>query len=300
MKSAFYCSLLVIIMTSSCRDSKKTPTSTKSEINNVEAVPADSDSSQLVSPLTTTPSDRQTTTGQLLSLIRTQKMEVEKMLLSASKTEANEIYEAYLKSNEILVGKIIVSESQLLEKFYEEDAQTQSKVKKLRALLNKYDLDYDEVGEGIVEIKTKNDFYNNIFSNYVTEDYKEYIVIKSEEDKVSYSADASLLLPFEKIGERVILWENLLTKYPTSKLRNKIREQYQSYQSDYLFGLDNTSTVEFQSSDKSYINPENIREFNRFMNKYPSSPTNRLIKIFVKNFKDEKIRSLIDSAQQKL
>jgi len=300
MKSAFYCSLLVIIMTSSCRDSKKTPTSTKSEINNVEAVPADSDSSQLVSPLTTTPSDRQTTTGQLLSLIRTQKMEVEKMLLSASKTEANEIYESYLKSNEILVGKIIVSESQLLDKFYEADAQTQSKVKKLRALLNKYDLDYDEVGEGIVEIKTKNDFYNDIFSNYVTEDYKEYIAIKSEEDKVSYSADASLLLPFEKIGERVMLWENLLTKYPTSKLRNKIREQYQSYQSDYLFGLDNTSTVEFQGSDKSYINPENIREFNRFMNKCPSSPTNRLIKIFVKNFKDEKIRSLIDSVQQKL
>ena len=97
-----------------------------------------------------------------------------------------------------------------------------------------------------------------------------------------------------------MVWEKLLAKYPTSNLRNKIREQYQSYQSDYLFGMDNTSTIEYQSSEKAFINPENVDEFNRFMRKYPLSPTNKLIKMLLTNFKDEKIRSLIDAEQQKL
>jgi hypothetical protein len=166
--------------------------------------------------------------------------------------------------------------------------------------LAKYDLEYDEIGEGIVEIKTKNDFYDNIFKTYVSDDYKAYLAIKKEEDKVSYSADASLLISFKEIGERVIVWEKLLAKYPASKLIDKIKQQYQSYQNDYLFGMDNTSTIEFQSSEKAFINPENIAEFNRFMETYPASPTNRLIRILLKNFKDEKIRNLIDSEQQKL
>ncbi|GGE46788.1 hypothetical protein GCM10011413_11090 [Pedobacter psychrotolerans] len=261
---------------------------------------ANPDTSKSVGDTTITSLNRKMTTEQLLSMVGGLKKEVEEKLSTASKTEADEIYDAYLKANKILVGKIIVSEIRLLDKFYEEDDQIQLRVKKLGALLKKYDLDYDEIGEGIVEIKTKNDFYNNIFRNYVSDDYKEYIAVRSEENKVSYVADAALLISFERIGERIIVWEKLLSKYPRSKLRNKIRDQYQSYQSDYLFGLDNTSTIEFQGSEKAFINTENIDEFNRFMAKYPSSPTNRLIKIFLKNFKDEKIRNLIDSEQQKL
>ena len=291
---------MVALIAVSCRDHTRTADSTKLKTDSTKITPLNPDSIESVGPATTTSSDRVMTTEKLLSLIDSQKKEVKKKLSIASKTEADRIYDAYLTANQLLVGKIMVSEMQLLDKFYEEDAQTKSRVKKLGVLLKKYDLEYDEIGEGMVEIKTKNDFYNNIFRNYVSDDYKEYIAIKSEEDKVSYSADAGLLISFEKIGERVITWEKLLAKYPTSKLRNKIREQYQSYQSDYLFGMDNTSTIEFQSSEKAFINPENIDEFNRFMSKYPSSPTNRLIKVLLKNFKDEKIRNLIDAEQQKI
>lgn len=298
MKPAFYCYLFVALILVSCRDNTAGTTELKTGTKKI--APENPDTSAIADTVTTTSSDRKMTTEQLLLLIDSQKKKVEKKLSIASKTEADGIYDAYLSANEMLVGKITEAESQLLDKFYEEDAQTQIRVKKLGTLLEQYNLDYDEVGEGMVEIKTKNDYYHNIFKNYVSDDYKEYIAIKNEEDKVSYSADASLLISFEKIGERVIVWEKLLAKYPTSKLRNKIREQYQSYQSDYLFGMDNTSTIENQSSEKAFINPENVDEFNRFMRKYPLSPTNKLIKMLLTNFKDEKIRSLIDAEQQKL
>lgn len=298
MKPAFYCYLFVALILVSCRDNTAGTTELKTGTKKI--APENPDTSAIADTIAATSLNRKMTTEQLLLLIDSQKKKVEKKLSIATKTEADGIYDAYLSANEMLVGKITEAESQLLDKFYEEDAQTQIRVKKLGTLLEQYNLDYDEVGEGMVEIKTKNDYYHNIFKNYVSDDYKEYIAIKNEEDKVSYSADASLLISFEKIGERVIVWEKLLAKYPTSKLRNKIREQYQSYQSDYLFGMDNTSTIENQSSEKAFINPKNVDEFNRFMRKYPLSPTNKLIKMLLTNFKDEKIRSLIDAEQQKL
>jgi len=301
MKIAFYCYLFVALILVSCRDNTRTAgTTTELKTDTKKIAPENPDTSAIADTIATTSLKHKMTTEQLLLLIGSERKKIEAKLSTASKTEADGIYDAYLAANEMLVGKITEAESQLLDKFYEEDAQTQIRVKKLGTLLEQYHLDYDEIGEGMVEIKTKNDYYHNIFKNYVSDDYKEYIAIKSEEDKVSYSADASLLISFEKIGERVIVWEKLLAKYPTSKLRNKIREQYQSYQSDYLFGMDNTSTIEYQSSEKAFINPENVDEFNRFMRKYPLSPTNKLIKILLKNFKDEKIRSLIDAEQQKL
>lgn len=301
MKTEFYCYLFVALILVSCRDNTRTAgTTTELKTGTKKIAPENPDTSAIADTIATTSLKHKMTTEQLLLLIGSERKKIEAKLSIASKTEADGIYDAYLAANEMLVGKITEAESQLLDKFYEEDAQTQIRVKKLGTLLEQYHLDYDEIGEGMVEIKTKNDYYHNIFKNYVSDDYKEYIVIKSEEDKVSYSADASLLISFEKIGERVIVWEKLLAKYPTSKLRNKIREQYQSYQSDYLFGMDNTSTIEYQSSEKAFINPENVDEFNRFMRKYPLSPTNKLIKMLLTNFKDEKIRSLIDAEQQKL
>ena len=300
MKIAFYCYLFVALIIVSCRDNTRTAGTTELKTGTKKIAPENPDTSAIADTIATTSLTRKMTTEQLLLLIGSERKKIEAKLSNASKTEADGIYDAYLTANEILVGKITEAESQLLDKFYEEDDKTQIRIKKLGALLEQYHLDYDEIGEGIVEIKTKNDYYHNIFENYVSDDYKEYIAIKSEEDKVSYSADASLLISFEKIGERVMVWEKLLAKYPTSKLRNKIREQYQSYQSDYLFGMDNTSTIEYQSSEKAFINAANIDEFNKFMSKYPLSPTNKLIKMLLTNFKDEKIRSLIDAEQQKL
>ncbi len=77
----------------------------------VKTVPGNPDSSELGGPATTTSLDRKVTIDQLLSLVGGRKEEVEEKLSTASKTEADGIYDAYLKVNEILVGKIIVAES---------------------------------------------------------------------------------------------------------------------------------------------------------------------------------------------
>ncbi|MBL0735460.1 hypothetical protein JI750_01065 [Flavobacterium sp. GN10] len=90
-----------------------------------------------------------------------------------------------------------------------------------------------------------------------------------------------------------------MTKYPNSKLIESVKDEYKNYQMDYLIGQDNTPTAE-RATDETYIYPENIQEFNRFMKKYPKSPTAPLINLFMENFKTENISDLLRAEQDKL
>lgn len=300
MKIKFYCCLLFIVILFSCRQQirtsdKKTTQTANAKIDDTNAKRADLDKLENHPILS-----NKKTSDELLSQFFKQMVEVKKRLETASKIEANNLYDAYFEQNQATITKLTASEMDILEKFYNEDSATKDLIRKEGEKLSKYNLAFDEVGEGFVEIKTKPDFYHNIFKNYVTDDYQAFLAIKKDEEKVQYSADASLLISFKAIGDRIIVWENMITKYPKTKLINKINEIHQSYQTDYLFGLDNTATLEFPGSEKVYINPENITEFNRFINRHPQSPTTPLIKFFLENFKDKNIRNLIEAEQKKL
>lgn len=91
-----------------------------------------------------------------------------------------------------------------------------------------------------------------------------------------------------------------MQKYSNSKLMKSVKENYKNYQKDYLFGMDNTPTVQRVDDEEPFIYPENIEEFNRFKTTYPTSKTNTLIKIFMENFKDDNhIYDLIENEQSK-
>lgn len=240
----------------------------------------------------------ETDSEALLTSFSKKRLEVVQKLKTLSAEEANALYEKYSSENSSLLHAIMEKENTLLEKFYNEDEKDKEAVKLFGKELIKHQLNYDEIGEGIVEITTKNDFYYTIFKDYVTNDYKDYLYLISEENKMAYSSDAALIISFKDLGDRIISWENFMTKYPNSKLIPSVKEQYKFYQLDYLFGQDNTPTVE--RANDLYIYPENIQEFDRFEKKYPKSPTVPLIHLFRENFKDENVSRLITDEQEKL
>lgn len=235
----------------------------------------------------------------LYELFTYKKNEVILKLKSISKTESNKLYETYFEENQLLLSQIIGIESNALDKFYSDLEKDKKEIKTLGDKLKNNQLDFEELGEGYVEIKTKNDFYYEIFNDYVTPDYKQFLFLKSEENKTTYSADAGLMISFTDLGNRIITWENFISKYPESKLLDKVKEELKFYQRDYLRGLDNTPTVEIANQDSIYIYPENIEEFNRFIKKHPKSPTTKLIKLFMAEFKNEEIDRLITEEQNK-
>ncbi|MBO9586754.1 MAG: hypothetical protein J7574_21520 [Flavobacterium sp.] len=276
-----------VILLSSCKQTDNKSVSVPKEIKK--------DSSKVEDSAQTAQSN-----SSLLELFSKNKNEVILKLKSLpNKETANVLYEKYIEENNTLLGQIAEKESGILDKFYNEDEADKKAVKLLGERLAKHELEFSEIGEGYVEIDPLPDFYYKIFKNYVTDDYKDYLSLKSEENKTLYSADAGLVISFKDLGDRIISWENFMSKYPNSKLIASVKEEYKNYQMDYLVGQDNTPTAE-RAADEQYIYPENIQEFNRFLKKYPKSPTVPLINLFMENFKSESIFDLLRAEQGKL
>lgn len=231
----------------------------------------------------------------------TEKENVIEKLKSISGSDANKLFLQYSKTNEEIISKINEKEQILLDKFYYEDAKSKSNIKELGNKLSNFQLRYEEIGEGYVEIVTIPSFYYNIFKSYVTEDYREYIFLISEEYKKLYSADAGLVITFTELGERIISWEAFINKYPKFELLDEVKNSLIHYRHDYIFGLDNTPTFErdFENQTEnnkkiSYIYDENQKEFNRFIEKHPNSPTSKLIKLFIENHKKMQEEALFE------
>ena len=231
----------------------------------------------------------------------TEKENVIEKLKSISNSEANKLFLQYSKTNEEIISKINEKEQILLSKFYYEDAKSKSIIKELANKLSNYQLRFEEIGEGYVEIVTIPSFYYDVFKSYVTDDYKDYIFLISEENKNLYSADAGLVITFTELGERINNWESFLNKYPKFELLDEVKSSLINYRQDYIFGLDNTPTFErdFESQTEnnkkiSYIYDENQKEFNRFIKKYPNSPTSKLIKLFIENHKKMQEEALFE------
>lgn len=280
--------ITAVILLSSCKQTENKSIADKTEVKK--------DSTKVHNnPVQTGQSD-----SDLLQLFTKRKNEVVHQLKSLpNKEAANALYEKYVEENSTLLQQIAGKETGVLEKFYNEDKADKKAVQLLGENLSKHQLRYWEIGEGYVEIEPLPDFYYIIFKNYVTDDYKDYLYLKSEENKSLYSADAGLAISFKDLGDRVISWENFMAKYPNSKLIPAVKEEYKNYQMDYLIGQDNTPTRE-QATEESYIYPENIQEFNRFLKKYPKSATTPLIHLFMEKFKNENVVDLLRAEQDKL
>ena len=146
----------------------------------------------------------------------------------------------------------------------------------------------------MVTIRELPHLYYDVFKDYVTDDYKEYLKIWAKDDEELYQADAGLCISFEELGDRIARWENFLNKFPNSTLKSKVTALLNSYREDYILGMDNTPTI-----DGGYDNvpitiyEEAKKEYDRFMKKYPNSPTVELIKYLLENYQNNNIYDLI-------
>ena len=233
----------------------------------------------------------------LFEKFATDKKETMEKLKSLNKEEANNLYEEYQVQNNNILYDIEDALADFLDSIYNDtngENFTDKDWADANKILNKYDLELWDIGEGIVTIRELPNLYYDIFKDYVTNDYKEYLKIWAKDNEVLYQADAGLLISFEEIGERIITWENFLNKYPDSKLNIKVTALLNSYREDYLLGMDNTPTL-----DGGYDNipitiyEEAKKEYDKFIKKYPNSPTVELIKYFLENYQNNNIHDLI-------
>ena len=229
-------------------------------------------------------------TNTLLKEFNKNKEEVINKLKTLNKEEANKFYEDYLESNNEILEKMNENDYDMLDNaFYIGEGDIdKEKLNKQNKFLDNYGLEVIEIEEGFM-LTEKKDFYYNIFKNYVSDDYKDFIKLCSEDiDYIDYFS--SIEEHPEIIADKVINWEKFLEKYPDSKLRKKANDICYSYRGDYILALTSSQTTEVLKNGK--IN-EDVKELNRFKNKYPNSPTTEIIKYYLENYKNENINDML-------
>ena len=236
-------------------------------------------------------------TNTLLKEFNKNKEEVINKLKTLNKEEANKFYEDYLESNNEILEKMNENDYIMLDNaFYIGEGDIdKEKLNKQNKYLDNYGLEVVEIEEGFM-LTEKKDFYYNIFKNYVSDDYRDFIKLCSEDiDYIDYFS--SLEEHPEIIADKVINWEKFLEKYPDSKLRKKANDICYSYRDDYILALTSLPTTEALKNGK--IN-EGLKELNRFKNKYPNSPTTEIIKYYLENYKNEDIRDMLADKNEEI
>ena len=236
-------------------------------------------------------------TNTLLKEFNKNKEEVINKLKTLNKEEADKFYEDYLESNNEILEKMNENDYTMLDNaFYIGEGDIdKEKLNKQNKFLDNYGLEVIEIEEGFM-LTEKKDFYYNIFKNYVSDDYRDFIKLCSEDiDYIDYFS--SLEEHPEIIADKVINWEKFLEKYPDSKLRKKANDICYSYRDDYILALTSSQTTEVLKNGK--IN-EDVKELNRFKNKYPNSPTTKIIKFYLENYKNEDINDILADKIEKI
>ena len=213
------------------------------------------------------------------------KNEMLEKLKTLNKEEADELYEQYLERNNIILENLNIEHDKFLSGgingIYNKDTAenfTDEEMKIANKFLNKYDLELWYFARGSYIIREVPDFYYKTFKDYVTDDYKEYLKITSNENEEHYVADSGLCIPLEELGDRIVTWENFLEKYPNSKLNDKVNNICNSYRRDYILGV----------PGGIYDYKESAEEYNRFIKKYPDSPTTELLGYYLEEINLDK------------
>ncbi|AVQ23499.1 tetratricopeptide repeat protein [Fusobacterium nucleatum subsp. nucleatum ATCC 23726] len=227
------------------------------------------------------------------------KKSVIERLKTSNPEEADKIYNYYLKISQLIIENINTEHLDFLNNIYNEDSEyyfTERDWKTANKFLNNYDLEIFDLAETEVKIIEVPNYYYNIFKNYVTDDYKEYLKITSKENEEPYYTDGSILVPYDKIADRLLTWENFLKKYPNSDLAEIANEKCNIYRRIYILGSDNAPTREggWENNELFYIPENNLKEFNRFIEKYPDSPTVELVKFYLENYKNKDVDTMLN------
>ena len=236
-------------------------------------------------------------TNTLLKEFNKNKEEVINKIKTLNKEEADKFYEDYLESNNEILEKMNENDYEMLDNaFYiGEGDLDKGKLNKQNKYLDNYGLEVVEIEEGFM-LTEKKDFYYNIFKNYVSDDYKDFLKLRSEDiEYIDYFS--SLEEQPEIIADKVINWENFLEKYPDSKLKEKAQNICYTYRDDYILALTSSQTTEVLKNGK--INKD-VKELNRFKNKYPNSPTTEIIKYYLENYKNEDIRDMLADKNEEI
>ena len=249
---------------------------------------------QVVSKKNTAVSEKQSEVflnQKMLNEIESKKNNIIAKLKSSNQKEADRLFNQYYNE---MSEYFYENGNEILNENIRNKSFNKTELNEINSkILNKYGLILEYAGEGTYAVGTRPDFYYNIFKDYVSDAYKEYLKITADKNEGNFADDAGITITFKELADRIIVWENFMKKYPAADkdLKKNVKEKVLQYRNAYILGLDNTPTM--SSGKNPSILEKNNREFDRFVKAYPKSPTTEIIKYFQKNYKSKGIKNII-------
>ncbi|EKA93284.1 hypothetical protein [Fusobacterium periodonticum] len=234
----------------------------------------------------------------LNDFVESKKSVMERLKTTKDKEEGNKIYNEYVATNKLMLEKINEAHSELLENVFMADSKynfTPEEWKTVNNYLKDYDLELIDMGEGNAMIAQVPNFYYDIFKDYVTDDYRDYLELVAKEYSEPYFGIEEILVSHEKIADRLLAWEDFQKKYPNSDFLAEADIEASVYRRAYILGAYNLYTREGGSENPElYYIPDNIlKEFNRFIQANPDSPTVEYINFYLENYKNPNIEEIL-------
>ena len=234
----------------------------------------------------------------LNDFVESKKSVMERLKTANDKEEGNKIYTEYVATNKLMLEKINNEHSVLLENVFMKDTKynfTLEEWKIVNNFLKDYDLELIDMGQGNAMIVQVPNFYYDIFKDYVTDDYRNYLELVTKEYNEPYFGIEEILVPHEKIADRILAWEEFQKKYPNSDFIATANIEANVYRRAYILGAYNLHTREGGSEKPElYYIPDNIlKEFNRFIQANPDSPTVEYINFYLENHKNPNIDEIL-------
>ena len=249
---------------------------------------------QVVSKKNTAVSEKQSEVflnQKMLNEIESKKNNIIAKLKSSNQKEADRLFNQYYNE---MSEYFYENGNEILNENIRNKSFNKTELNEINnKILNKYGLILEYAGEGTYAVGARPDFYYNIFKDYVSDAYKEYLKITADKNEGNFADDAGITITFKELADRIIVWENFMKKYPAADkdLKKNVKEKVLQYRNAYILGLDNTPTM--SSGKNPSILEKNNREFDRFVKAYPKSPTAEIIKYFQTNYKSQGIKNII-------
>lgn len=234
----------------------------------------------------------------LNDFVESKKSVMERLKTAKDKEEGNKIYNEYVATNKLMLEKINEAHSELLENVFMADSKynfTPEEWKTVNNYLKDYDLELIDMGEGNAMIAQVPNFYYDIFKDYVTDDYRDYLELVTKEYTEPYFGIEEILVSHEKIADRLLAWEDFQKKYPNSDFLAEADTEANVYRRAYILGAYNLQTREGGSENPElyYISDNILKEFNRFIQANPDSPTVEYINFYLENHKNPNIEEIL-------
>lgn len=86
-----------------------------------------------------------------------------------------------------------------------------------------------------------------VYNKHITAELQDYIEVKSIDSKDPTILDASLLITFDQLADRIIKTENYIRNYPDSISKEEMLRLYGGYLKLYMEGVDNTPIYDYET-----------------------------------------------------